>query len=459
MPTMYSGMGGAQGYGEGSYLGSTLTAGDADDGSVLVDVTSVFGPSGINYFGTNYTSIYINSNGNLTFDAANVSYVPSGIPATTEPMVAPFFTDIDVSAGSATGSNNIYWDLDATNGTFTVTWLDVEPYEGTGTNSFQLRLTDTGSGGFDLEFIYEDIGFADGYPSVNSNAGAPATAGFTDGGSNVYELPGSGNETALASYPTTDFNTSDPPGVYSQGFNDGGTPICFVAGTLIETADGPRPVETLVAGDRIRVAAQARALSVLWVGRQKWTCADLLKRPNARPVRIAAGALGPGQPARTLWLSPQHRVLCRSPLVAQVFGVAECLAPAKSLTALPGIHVPSVRRDVTYVHLMLERHAVIRAEGAWSESFLPRPYGLRLLGRRRQVCREAMEQQGMTGIPARRLLSVREGRALAGMHKKQGLQVCVTGGVAPARASRQTEFQPMRCQRSGAMGPQASSTA
>ncbi len=72
MATINTGLGGSQGVGEGSFRGTTLNTanggtGNYDDGSLRVNITSVFGPSGINYFGTNYTSIYINTNGLITF--------------------------------------------------------------------------------------------------------------------------------------------------------------------------------------------------------------------------------------------------------------------------------------------------------------------------------------------------------------------------------------------------------
>jgi hypothetical protein len=62
MATINTGLGGAQDLGENSFRGSPLTTGNYDDGAIRVDITSVFGPSGIDYFGTNYTSIYINTN-------------------------------------------------------------------------------------------------------------------------------------------------------------------------------------------------------------------------------------------------------------------------------------------------------------------------------------------------------------------------------------------------------------
>ena len=70
MATMNTGMGGAAGYGTNVFSTTTKTAGNNDDGSINVDITSVFGAGGMDFYGTDYTSLYINSNGNITFSRA-----------------------------------------------------------------------------------------------------------------------------------------------------------------------------------------------------------------------------------------------------------------------------------------------------------------------------------------------------------------------------------------------------
>lgn len=142
MATVNTGLGGPQGVGEGSVRGSTLTTGNYDDGSLKVNVTSVFGASGINYFGTNYTSIYINTNGQITFAALNASYTPTALGGLTQPAIAPFWTDLNITSGTATGTNNIYCDLDPGSGRVTITWLGVAAYSGGGDEPQQV------SGGF-----------------------------------------------------------------------------------------------------------------------------------------------------------------------------------------------------------------------------------------------------------------------------------------------------------------------
>ena len=58
------------------------------------------------------------------------------------------------------------------------------------------------------------------------------------------------------------------------------------------------------------------------------------------------------------------------------FGEDEVFVRALHLTALPGV-MPAMVTEVTYLHLLFDRHEVICADGAWSESFQP---GARALG-------------------------------------------------------------------------------
>ncbi|SEN21088.1 hypothetical protein SAMN05216227_100953 [Pseudorhodobacter antarcticus] len=90
MAAINTGLGGPQGVGEGSVRGGPLTTGNYDDGALRLNITSVFGPSGINYFGTNYTSIFINTNGLITFNSAVTSYTPTALSALTYPAIAVF---------------------------------------------------------------------------------------------------------------------------------------------------------------------------------------------------------------------------------------------------------------------------------------------------------------------------------------------------------------------------------
>jgi hypothetical protein len=78
----------------------------------------------------------------------------------------------------------------------------------------------------------------------------------------------------------------------------------------------------------------------------------------AAPIRIRAGAVAPGLPRRDLVLSPDHCVLFDGHLL-------------RAFRLINGVSVVQDRpARVTYVHVELERHALLLAEGVAAESYL-----------------------------------------------------------------------------------------
>lgn len=201
---IYNDLGGSTGFGENSFAAN-------DDDSTRIDLSSVF-TSGLNFFGTSYNSLFLNNNGNATFGSAMSTFTPTAITGVTDnPMLAPFFADIDTRGGATTadgvghsmGTNLVYWDLDESAGRFIATWDDVGYYSNHTdlSNAFQLILTKVGDNGdFDIEFRYEDINWTTGDSSSGTNGlgGTVARAGFTSGnGTDFFEIPASGNQDAM----------------------------------------------------------------------------------------------------------------------------------------------------------------------------------------------------------------------------------------------------------------------
>ena len=211
-----------------------------DDGSTAaISITGVFGATGLNFFGTNYTSLYVNNNGNITFGSAYGAYVPSAIASSgLPPLIAIYWTDIDTRAntsvstgGNSKGTNLVYWDVDSINHVFTATWDDVGEYSsGTVPNAFQLQLVDRGSGNFDIIYRYE---------IVQWNHGA-ARAGYSGGGT-AYELPDSVNRTELNL--DTDIGNTGITGVYVFQVRNG-----QVSTSSNDILDGGAGHDTLIGG-------------------------------------------------------------------------------------------------------------------------------------------------------------------------------------------------------------------
>ena len=81
--SLLSGFGGTVNYGT-----SCLSPND-DGSSSPIDITSAF-PMGLHFFTGTYNRIYVNTNGNITFNAAVPTYTPNAFPVADQPMIAPF---------------------------------------------------------------------------------------------------------------------------------------------------------------------------------------------------------------------------------------------------------------------------------------------------------------------------------------------------------------------------------
>lgn len=145
---------------------------------------------------------------------------------------------------------------------------------------------------------------------------------------------------------------------------------CFVAGTLIETALGPRPVEDLAVGDLVR-AARGELLPILWIGKRTLSANQLKLSPNFRPVCIGKDALGPGRPSRDLYVSPQHRIVLEGWMAELLIGEARVFAAAVHLVNDGTIRRTLPKSPVTYYHIACPRHAVLISNGVPTQSLYP----------------------------------------------------------------------------------------
>ncbi len=198
--TLVGGLGGAAGYGENSL------APNDDGSSAAIDITGIFGSTGLGFFGTNYTQLYVNNNGNITFTGPLSTFTPGLISAgQNNPIIAAFWADVDTRNNEG-ASDLVYYDLDAANGVFTATWYQVGFYSGHANpyNSFQIELLNEGHGNFDIVLRYQTIGWTTG----DVSGGAAARAGYSAGnGTNYLELSQSGSDAAMRGLPTADGNT------------------------------------------------------------------------------------------------------------------------------------------------------------------------------------------------------------------------------------------------------------
>lgn len=159
------------------------------------------------------------------------------------------------------------------------------------------------------------------------------------------------------------YNPSAEPQFYVEDTNASYTHefICFAEDTRIATAMGHVRAGDLWEGDLV-TTLDGGAQPVLWSRRR------VVPGQGANtPVLFTPGAIGNAAPLR---LSPQHRVLIRSPMAELLFGAPEVLVPAKALVNGDDIRFDPCPR-IGYVHLLLPAHHVLFAEGALCESLLP----------------------------------------------------------------------------------------
>ena len=156
----------------------------------------------------------------------------------------------------------------------------------------------------------------------------------------------------------------------AAGERAGGGVICFTPGTRILTPQGARLIEDLRPGDLLQTKDNG-AQEILWRGSRRMTGARLYAMPHLRPVRFRAGALGQGRPEDDLLVSPQHRMLLQGQAASALFNTDEVLVAAEDLVNDHSIMVDMTAREVTYVHLLLDQHNIIFANGMETESFHP----------------------------------------------------------------------------------------
>ncbi|MGG7645397.1 Hint domain-containing protein [Rhodovulum sp. YNF3179] len=173
--------------------------------------------------------------------------------------------------------------------------------------------------------------------------------------------------------------------------------VCFAAGTLIDTPAGPRPVEQIAAGDAV-LTRDRGAQPVRWSGARRVSAAAQIANPRTRPIRIRAGALGPGVPARDLRVSRQHRILLADPDTGN-----EVLLAAIKLVGRPGITRDDSCTPVAYHHLLCPRHEILSAHGVPAESLLLGPQARKMLtpAQWAQISRDCADLVARPGPAAR----------------------------------------------------------
>ena len=172
--------------GHGSPAGFTQACDDACS-SNLINLGFTYDICGVNY-----TSFYVNMNGNVTFGSSYTTFTPVGMPNnSTAVMVAPFWADVDTRS-----CGTVYYRSNPTN--CIVTWYNVGYYNSQcdKLNTFQAVLSDGSDPligiGNNTAFYFGDMNWTTGSASggVNGFGGSPATVGINANDGVLYSAIG-----------------------------------------------------------------------------------------------------------------------------------------------------------------------------------------------------------------------------------------------------------------------------
>jgi len=241
----------------------------------------------------------------------------------------------------------------------------------------------TGGDGFDT-FIYEAGDGDDTITDFNTATGQDINDGdqtnndfvdLSDFYTDIFEVRDDLNDDGILNQSAGDFSDNTAmggsltlAGVSAADLTEDNTNVaCFVSGTLIDTPKGPKAIEKLEAGDQI-LTMDNGPQTIRWIGAR-----TVDGKGTFAPIHFAKGAIGN---TTALEVSPQHRMLVSGWQADLLFGETEVLAPA--IHMINDCTITRRRQSrVTYHHILLDDHEIIKANGAYSESFHPNAYSIR----------------------------------------------------------------------------------
>lgn len=144
--------------------------------------------------------------------------------------------------------------------------------------------------------------------------------------------------------------------------------VCFSDDSMIETPDGPLMIRDLEVGDLVETVDNG-PMEVKWLYRRKFSARELRANPHLAPILMRVGSLGKNSPSRDTMVSPGHLMLIRNLNSSERRASEEALVPAKFLVGNEGVKQDVPDGGVTYVHILLDTHQLLKVDGFVSESF------------------------------------------------------------------------------------------
>jgi VCBS repeat-containing protein len=344
-----------EGAAEGTAVGVTASSSDPDGDTVSYSLTADSSNGGLQIDPTTGV-VSVADGADLQFDVAGHAYSVT-VQASDGALTSSQTFDVAVQDVTPT--------ISGTSGAQTVAnGVEVQPFSGvmigdagstTQPETVSVTPSDPTGGGFSAASLQASGFTAD--PDTSGQYDFTGTAAQDT--SAIEQLVFDPTPATPADPRTTSFLIEVGDGTSSaQDDSTSVTVPCYCPGTLILTDRGEVAVENLAVGDRL-VTGSGEAKPLKWIGRRAYQGQFIAGNRRLLPVCVKAGAMSDGLPRRDLWVSPLHAMV-----------VDGALVPAGALVNGVSVVQASEVDEVRYIHLELDQHSVIYAEGAASESFV-----------------------------------------------------------------------------------------
>ncbi len=277
-----------------------------------------------------------------TFQGGTLIIAPASWQGLISPaaMVAPHTITLNPGTGGT-----LLVDYGALNGTTLQTSLALNVYlTSSPPSSFKIQLAFSTQGGSKAE-AQQRYDATSNQTTIQLNEDYSS---YSSAHTNIF-IPGNPYQLSL------DGQWSSIP-LASQAASSSPELVCYLAGTLIDTPDGPVPVERLRPGDAIHVFhdRQKRVEYLRWVGRKSVTATS----PDDWPIRIRPHTFGENCPFQDLYVTEEHCLFLKGAFVPARMLVNDHTITREERTAYDIYHIE------TY------EHRIISANGALSETYL-----------------------------------------------------------------------------------------
>ncbi len=201
-----------------SWVTTTVATGiTGDDQSKLFTLPFTF-----NYYGTNYSQVYVCSNGFMSFVSNSVAYSPVAIPNSAQPnaLLAAYWRDLNPAKAGSSITYGSYTDK------FVVTW-SVYNYANANKQTFQVIIYKTGAIVYQFQSVTKDLTTVIGIENPAGTAGvAYAYANISNGLALKFVAASSG--TATSEYTTVNDFTEGETYVFPNPAKAGKKPTIHV---------------------------------------------------------------------------------------------------------------------------------------------------------------------------------------------------------------------------------------